>query len=64
MSSYYDDNYGWYDVSCEEDKDFYFQTQYESVEKQCSRCDRIVSLRREYSICNSCADKIERGWDF
>jgi hypothetical protein len=63
MPSYYDDNYGWYEIQSEEDIEFYHQVQRESVLKRCSSCKRKVKLRPEYIICNSCADKLERGWD-
>jgi len=58
---YYDDNFGAYDIDCEEDIEFYHQMQEESVEKECGMCGRTVRLRPDYWCCNSCADKIERG---
>lgn len=63
MPSYYDDNFGWYDVNSEEDVEFYRQVQAESVWKECSCCGRKVKLRPDYGICNSCADILERGGD-
>jgi rRNA maturation endonuclease Nob1 len=64
MASYYDDNYGWYDIQDEEDIAFYHRTQAQSVEKKCQGCGRTVRIKPEYGYCNSCADKIERGIDF
>lgn len=65
MPEYYDDNFGhWEDMHEPENREFYRQVQRESVWKRCSRCNRKVKLRKEYSICNTCADKIEKGWDF
>jgi hypothetical protein len=64
MASYYDSNYGWYDIQCEEDVEFYHYVQRNSVWKNCGRCGERVKLRRDYGICNSCADKIERGYDW
>lgn len=64
MASYYDDNYGWYDIRDEGDIDFYREVQERTVEKRCQRCDRKVKLLPQYAICNSCADKIEKGWDY
>ena len=68
MATYYDDNYGhWENMDGpdgEENREFYKQVQKDSVWKKCSRCERRVKLRRDYSICNSCADKIERGGDY
>lgn len=63
MASYYDDNYGWYEIESPEDVEFYHQTQRESVRKKCKGCGRIVKIKREYAYCNSCADKIEKGYD-
>ena len=62
--SYYDDNYGHWDIHDQDDVDFYFETQRKSVKKTCQGCGRKVKLRRVYAYCNSCADKIERGHDF
>ena len=63
MSSYYDDNFGWYDIEDEDDISFYHQMQRESVLKICNGCERKVKLRRQYGYCNSCANTIEMGMD-
>lgn len=63
MPTYYDDNYGHYNIESEEDIEFYHQTQKQSVWKKCERCGRKVKIKPEYAYCNSCADRIERGWD-
>jgi rRNA maturation endonuclease Nob1 len=63
MPSYYDENFGWYDIESEEDVEFYHQMQAESVMKECDGCGRTVKLRRDYGYCNSCATKLERGQD-
>ena len=63
MPSYYDDNYGFYEIDGPEDVEFYHQTQKESVWKKCQACGRRVKIKRDYAICNSCADKRERGYD-
>jgi hypothetical protein len=62
--TYVDDNFGTYDIDSQEDVDFYFEVQRESVLKTCDGCGRKVKLRPEYGYCNSCADKRERGYDF
>ena len=62
--SYYDDNYGHYKIESDEDVEFYHQVQRNSVTKTCSCCGRKVRIQSHYDKCNSCADKIERGWDF
>lgn len=66
MSGYYDDNFGWWDDERMEDPDaveFYMQVQRESVEKECECCGRTVRLRPDYTICNHCAEILERGGD-
>lgn len=60
---YYDDNFGWYEIESEEDIRFYHEMQRNSVVKRCQGCRRKVKIKREYAYCNSCADKIERGYD-
>ena len=63
MPGYYDDNFGWYDIESEEDIEFYHRMQEASVEKHCEGCDQLVRIKPEYAYCNSCADKIEMGYD-
>jgi len=63
--SYYDDNFGhWEDMDDPDMIRFYHKVQKESIEKVCQRCGRVVRLRPEYAICNSCASAIERGMDW
>lgn len=64
MAVYYDDNYGHYDIRDEDDIAFYHQVQAMSVWKKCKRCGRRVKIRKDYAICNSCADAAERGLDY
>jgi hypothetical protein len=61
--SYYDDNFGHYDIEDEDDVEFYHEMQRTSVEKRCAGCGRMVRIQPQYAYCNSCADKIERGMD-
>jgi len=61
--TYVDDNYGTYDIQDEDDIEFYNQVQRESVRKKCQGCGRMVRLRPDYAICDSCANKLERGGD-
>jgi hypothetical protein len=63
MTSYYDDNYGFYEIDGPEDIEFYHKVQKESVYKKCEGCGRRVRIRPDYAYCNSCADKRERGYD-
>lgn len=62
--TYYDDNYGfWDDMDEPENQAFYEETLRRSVVKRCEGCGRPVRIKSEYAYCNSCADKIEKGWD-
>lgn len=63
MTSYYDDNFGFYDMSEAETAEFYEQVQRESIEKECEGCGRQVRIRPGYAYCNSCAERLERGED-
>ncbi len=62
--SYYDDNFGAWDVRDSEDRQFYRTVQRASVAKRCQGCDRMVRILPHYAYCNSCADAIERGGEF
>lgn len=63
--SYYDDNFGhWEDMDDPDMQAFYHQVQRDSVRKRCAGCGCMVKIRRDYSICNSCADRAERGGDY
>ena len=63
MVSYYDDNYGHYEIEDEDDIDFYRRVQAESVSKICRGCKRRVKLRPDYVYCNNCMTRLERGED-
>lgn len=63
MATYYDDNFGHYEIEDETDIEFYQQNQRNSVQKKCAGCGRLVRILPHYAYCNSCADKRERGID-
>jgi len=67
VPTYYDDNFGFWEnmdgPDGEDNREFYKQVQRESVWKKCTSCGRRVRIRPDYAICNSCADKRERGYD-
>lgn len=44
--------------------DYYHKCQRTNVAKRCKRCDRMVNIQPQYAICNSCANAIERGYDY
>ena len=64
MAQYYDDNFGRWDIEDDDDVAFYHRVQRESVLKICRDCGQEVRLRPSYAICNSCADRIERGHQY
>jgi rRNA maturation endonuclease Nob1 len=63
MATYYDDNYGFYEIRDQDDIDFYHETQKASVWKKCHGCGKRVKIKPDYAYCNSCADARERGMD-
>jgi len=63
MPGYYDDNFGCYDIRDEDDIAFYKHMQRISVRKKCAGCGRIVKIKPDYGYCNSCATKLEQGFD-
>jgi len=63
MPTFYDDNFGHYEIEDDDDVVFYFEMQRESVEKECKGCGRMVRIKPDYALCNSCTDKVERGYD-
>ena len=62
MATYYDENFGCWDMSEEGSKEFYHKVQSSNIEKECGECGKIVYLQPQYSICNTCADMIEKGY--
>jgi hypothetical protein len=62
--SFYDDNFGRYEIDGEDDVEFYNEMQRLSVRKKCQGCGRMVKIKRDYAYCNSCAEKRERGWEY
>lgn len=61
--SYYDDNFGHWNMEGPEDVEFYKDVQKASRLKTCQGCGRKVKLLPHYAYCNSCADARERGAD-
>lgn len=65
--TYYDDNFGhWEDMDGpdgDDNREFYRDVQRRSVRKKCKGCGRMVKILPDYAYCNSCADKIEKGYD-
>ena len=64
MISYYDSNYGHWDMEDgQDDIDFYHEVQSRSDWKTCDGCYRRVKLLPQYSICDDCATRLEHGLD-
>ena len=63
MPTYYDENYGFYEVDDPDVVEFYHDVQRRSVEKKCQGCGRMVRILPEYAYCDGCATIIERGGD-
>lgn len=63
VRTYYDDNFGHYEIDSQDDIDFYHATQRKSRRKKCQGCGRMVKILPEYAYCDSCATKREQGWD-
>ena len=61
--TYYDDNFGHWEIESEDDVSFYKAVQKESVRKKCQMCGGWFMLRPSYGYCNSCATKRENGWE-
>lgn len=59
--SYYDDNFGQWDMSSSEDRKFYRTAQRRSVHKVCVDCGRTVRIMPQYEVCSPCADRRENG---
>jgi rRNA maturation endonuclease Nob1 len=62
--TYYDDNFGHYEIQSEEDVEFYHAVQKRNVIKKCAGCGRIVKIQPDYAICNSCATRAEHGLEY
>ena len=39
-------------------------SKYEHVVKTCKRCDCEVEMSSDHGICDSCANQMERGWEY
>ena len=63
MISYYDSNFGHYDMTDDDCVDFYNEVQRRSVTKTCQGCGDRVELLPQYNICDDCATKLENGLD-
>lgn len=60
-ASYFDDNFGHYEINSQDDVDFYHEIQRTSRAKKCVDCGRKVRLQPQYECCDPCAQRRERG---
>ena len=63
--SYYDDNFGHWDMDddLKNNTEFYDYVQKKSVKKKCKRCERTVRILPDYAYCDPCSTAIEMGID-
>ena len=40
------------------------QSKYQYVLKECKRCSQKVDMSSDHAICDSCANAMERGWEY
>ncbi|MGE3487284.1 MAG: hypothetical protein AB7L09_21410 [Nitrospira sp.] len=57
--TYYDDNFGHYDIEDEGDVEFYNHMQSVSVRKKCAGCGHMVKIHPDYAYCNGCVETLE-----
>lgn len=62
--TYFDDNFGHWEMESDDDLRFYRQVQRQSVTKTCEGCKRKVRILPQYAYCDRCATAIERGGEF
>jgi hypothetical protein len=48
---------------CDDDRSYQRLLAREGVERQCCYCDATFIGMPDHGVCNSCADKLEQGWD-
>jgi hypothetical protein len=61
MRSYYDENFGHWDIEDEDDVEMYRRFQRTNVLKTCRTCEREVMLQPQYDQCDGCATREEQG---
>jgi hypothetical protein len=62
MSSFYEDNFGFYSVDDDpEELAFFLHIKKQSVGKKCVRCKKKVQLQPSIIICASCTSALEYG---
>lgn len=55
-SNYYEDDY--------HGDEYVGQSKYQYVLKECKRCGQKVDMSSDHAICDSCANAMERGWEY
>ena len=54
--NYYDDNY--------HGDEYIGHSKYDYEFKECKRCGQTLDMRTDHGICDSCANAMERGWEY
>jgi hypothetical protein len=61
MATSYEDNFGFWEIDCSEERAFFEHVKSQSVCVICQRCDRLVLLMSTKTICAPCASALECG---
>src|SRR5580658_352736 len=61
MATSYEDNFGFWEIDCPEERAVFEHVKSQSVCVICQRCDRLVRLMSTKTICAPCASALECG---
>jgi hypothetical protein len=61
MAAAYEDNFGFWEIDCPEERAFFEHVQSESLIKICERCKDSVRLIPTKTICAACVSALECG---
>ena len=61
MVTIYEDNFGFWEIDCQEESAFFAHVQSQSVRASCQRCRRPVRLMSTKTICAACVSALECG---
>jgi len=61
MAAVYEDNFGFWEIDCPEERAFFEHVESESLTKICERCKRSVRLIPTKAICAACVSALECG---
>lgn len=61
MTVNYEDNFGFWEIDCPEERAFFEHVKTQSVRAICQRCDRFVRLMSNKKMCAPCVSALECG---